>query len=530
MSTEFAGPRSGIDNTKGTPWALVACNITKAYPGVVALDDVSFNVGMGEVHALVGENGAGKSTLMKVVSGAIAQDSGSAEICGTPVAPGDTRGAADAGLAMIYQELTIVPELSAAANVFLGRAPNRFGVLRRLELRRRFGELASQVGIALDPDLPAGQLPAPKQRLLEIMRALAREKMLVIMDEPSASLGQDDREHLKAVVRRLRSMGRAIVYISHDLDEVLDLADRVTVMREGRIIQTAPVAEWTKRELVAAMLGRSVDALTRRDAHDPGRSVLLEVEGLSAAGGSVTVDRLTVKAGEIVGIGGLVGAGRSEFLQALAGADSTARGKLTFDGVAHRWPRSVPAALGIGIALVPEERQRQGLCLGLAARINVLLADLPGAGRGGWFSPNLAQHAAEGPARAMGFNPTRLAQAAGTLSGGNQQKLLLARWLHRRPRVLMLDEPTRGIDLGAKEEIFAAIRSLADEGMGILLVSSDLEEVALHCDKVAVMARGQIVATLTSPVTVKDILETAFGVEDRPLNDPTPNNKDKATI
>ena len=524
MSTDFAA-----HSAESSPWALVARNISKAYPGVVALDDVSFTVGSGEVHALVGENGAGKSTLMKVVSGATAQDSGSAEICGTAVAPGDTRGAADAGLAMIYQELTIVPEMSAAANVFLGKAPHRFGVLRRSEMRRRFAELASQVGIELDPDLPAGQLPAPKQRLLEIMRALAQEKMLVIMDEPSASLGQDDREHLQAVVRRLRSMGRAIVYISHDLDEVLDLADHVTVMREGRIIQTAPVADWTKRTLVAAMLGRSVDALTRREGHGTQQRVLLEVEGLSAASGSVTVDSLTVKAGEIVGIGGLVGAGRSEFLMALAGADSTARGSLLLDGTAHRWPRSVPAALDIGIALVPEERQRQGLCLGLPAHINVLLADLSRAARGGRFSPGLAQQAAAGPARAMGFNPTRLTQAAGTLSGGNQQKLLLARWLHRRPKVLMLDEPTRGIDLGAKEEIFAAIRALADEGMGILLVSSDLEEVALHSDRVAVMARGHIVATLDSPVTVKDILETAFGVEDRPLSESLPN-QDKATL
>jgi ABC-type sugar transport system ATPase subunit len=409
------------------------------------------------------------------------------------------------------------------------------GVLRRSEMRRRFADLASQVGIELDPDLPAGQLPAPKQRLLEIMRALAREKLLVVMDEPSASLGQDDREHLQAVVRRLRSMGRAIVYISHDLDEVLELADRVTVMREGRIIQTAPVAEWTKRALVAAMLGRSVDALTRRETYGGDRRALLEVEGLTAAGGSVTVDRLTVKAGEIVGIGGLVGAGRSEFLQALAGADSTARGSLTLDGVTHKWPRTVPAALGIGIALVPEERQRQGLCLGLPARINVLLADLPRAGRGGWFSPGLAQRAAEEPSRSMGFNPARLAQPAGTLSGGNQQKLLLARWLHRRPKVLMLDEPTRGIDLGAKEEIFAAIRALADEGMGILLVSSDLEEVALHSDRVAVMARGQIVATLDSPVTVKDILETAFGVEEGVLSETLPTtpeipDEDKAPL
>lgn len=495
-----------------TPLALVVRNIRKAYPGVVALDDVSLTVEMGQIHAVVGENGAGKSTLMKVVSGATAQDSGTADVCGRRLPAGDPRAPADAGLAMIYQELTIVPQMTALANVFLGQVPCRWGFIRRVAMLRRFMELGEQIGVAVDPHRIAAELPVPKQRLLEVMRALALDRQVVVMDEPTASLGQDDREHLQSVVRRLRAGGRAVVYISHDLDEVLALADRITVMREGRLIETAPVAEWTKSRLVSSMLGRSVATLGRRDVPHARRRDLFEVTDLVAGGGAVTVDRLAVGAGEILGIGGLVGAGRSELLLALAGADPTAKGSVVVDGTSYPCPQTVPAALRIGVALVPEERQRQGLCLSQPARTNVLLADLAAVAPHGWFGQPAAQRAAAGPARAMGFEPRRLGNLAGTLSGGNQQKLLLARWLHRRPKVLMLDEPTRGIDLGAKEEIFGAIRSLAEQGIGIILVSSDLDEVVNHCDRVAVMARGRIVTTLMSPVTVKDILENAFNV------------------
>lgn len=493
--------------------AIDVRGVSKTYPGVVALDRVTLQVGMGEVHALVGENGAGKSTLMKVVAGAIAQDSGETRVCGVDITPGDPRSASAAGVAMIYQELTVVPEMSAAYNVFLGRMPRRLGVIRRAHISSRFHLLAEQIGTEMDPDVPANRLPVPKQRLLEVMRALAQQRRVVVMDEPTASLGHDDREHLQSVVRRLRTDGRSIVYISHDLDEVLALADRVTVMREGRIIETAQASAWTKRALVTAMLGRRLDTLGRRQTTGTARGNLLHVDSLVAGTGTVQVDQLHVAAGEIVGIGGLVGSGRTELLRALAGADPTARGSLKVEGTSHPWPRSVPAALSLGLALVPEERQREGLCLGLPAYVNVLIGGLGLASRHGWLSPGGAANLAAGPARSMGFDVTRLHQLAGTFSGGNQQKLLLARWIHRRPKMLMLDEPTRGIDLGAKEEIFTAMRKLADEGMGILLVSSDLDEVVNHSDRVAVMARGSIVATLDSPVEVKDILETSFGVE-----------------
>lgn len=493
--------------------AISVRGVTKTYPGVVALDDVTLEINMGEVHALVGENGAGKSTLMKVVAGAVAQDSGNTQVCGVDIIPGNPRSASTAGLAMIYQELTVVPQMSAAYNVFLGRMPRRAGVVSRADMFNRFHTLAEQIGTQIDPEVAANRLPVPKQRLLEVMRALAEQRRVVVMDEPTASLGHDDREHLQSVVRRLRADGRTVVYISHDLGEVLALADRVTVMREGRIIETAPASGWTKRTLVAAMLGRRLESLGRRQPTGTPREELLQIGSLVAAGGSVRVAELSVAAGEIVGVGGLVGSGRTELLRALAGADATARGSLIVDGRSFQWPRSVPVALSLGLALVPEERQRDGLCLGLPAYVNVLLSGLGSASRHGWLSPGGAARLSADPAQAMGFDTTRLDQPAGTFSGGNQQKLLLARWLHRRPRVLMLDEPTRGIDLGAKEEIFGAMRRLADEGMGVLLVSSDLDEVVNHSDRVAVMARGTIVAVLDSPVEVKDILEMSFEVE-----------------
>ena len=307
---------------------MQASHVTKAYPGVVALDDVSFDVAGGEVHALVGENGAGKSTLMKVVSGATAGDSGSIHICGTEVSPADPRDSAAAGLAMIYQELTIVPGLSAMQNVFLGIVPRRFGVVQRRVMRRRFEELRTQVGLDLTPDTPAEDLPVPKLRILEVMRALALDRRVIVMDEPTASLGQDDREHLLSVVRRLRATGRAVVYISHDLDEVLGLADRISVMREGKLIATAPVAEWTKSRLVVSMLGRAVESLGRRHWHQSGNRQLLLVENLVAARGAVCVDRLEVHAGEILGIGGLIGSRSHRMLRALAGADPTCSRRL----------------------------------------------------------------------------------------------------------------------------------------------------------------------------------------------------------
>jgi ABC-type sugar transport system ATPase subunit len=496
------------------PYALAARNVTKAYPGVVALDDVTFDVAPGEVHALVGENGAGKSTLMKVVSGATTPDTGSITICGNEVSPGDPRISAEAGLAMIYQELTIVPGLTAAQNVFLGITPQRLGWVQRAAMRRRFDALQQEVAVDIDPDTPAGELPVPKQRILEVMRALARDRRVVVMDEPTASLGQDDREHLQSVVRRLRAGGRAVVYISHDLDEVMALADRISVMREGRLIATGPVGGWTKRTLVASMLGRELETLGRRQTTARSDRELVIVEDLVAANGSVSVRRLEIRAGEILGLGGLIGSGRTELLRALAGADSTARGQMTVEGRRGAVPRSVPAGLRRGLALVPEERQRQGLCLNRTAAFNILLGDLSRGGRWGTYQPGRARESATGAARAMGFDTRRLGQQASTFSGGNQQKILLARWLVRPPKVLMLDEPSRGIDLGAKAEIFSAMRSLADDGVAIVMVSSDLEEVANHCDRVAVMAQGTVVTELVAPVNVSDILGAAFGVDD----------------
>ncbi len=488
-------------------------HVSKAYPGVAALVNVSVQFYAGEVHALVGENGAGKSTLMKVVGGAVAQDSGKVSIAGRLVPPGQPAASASAGFAMIYQELTTAPDMSAARNVFLGNLPQRFGVIDRRQMRERFAELAREVGVDFAPDLPAGQLSVAGQQLLEVMRALAEDRQVVVFDEPTACLGPGDRAHLHEVVRRLRARERAVIYISHDLEEVLTLSDRITVMREGQIVRTGETTKWTKATLVRSMLGRSIaDPLPRRRTDPVGAVPLFQVRNVTAANGQVQVRELSLHAGEILGIGGLVGSGRTELLKALSGADPSSRGDLSLDGASRRWPRSVTQGLGYGIAMVPEDRKRDGLCLTQPAFFNILLGDLAAPARYGWFGPRHALAASAGPAAAAGFDSARLRHLAGSLSGGNQQKLLLARWMHRRPRILVLDEPTRGIDIGAKRAVFTTIRQLAEAGMAVIMVSSDLEEIVAHADRILVLARGRLVSELPSPTTVEAILGHAFGV------------------
>lgn len=494
--------------------AIRVRNVVKSYPGVRALRGVDFELDTGEVHGLVGANGAGKSTLIRMFSGAAVPDAGEIEIEGSPIAFDDPRMRRGAGIAAIYQELTIIPEMTALSNVFLGAVPRRFGLTDRGAMRRRFGELARWMGLSIAPDAKAGTLSVANQQMLEIMRAVQADQNVLIMDEPTAPLGPFERARLYDLIARLKASRVSIIFISHDLDEVMRVCDRVSVMRDGQLIETRPAAAWDKASLVQAMLGDiEVVPGTRRAL--AGAAALLSVRGLTVRG-KVEDIAFDLRAGEVLGIAGLVGSGRTETLRAIAGDDPTAEGTMTVDGRPVAWPRSVRAAIAHGIMLAPEDRKRLGLVLSRSALVNLVLADLASVTRAGLIDRSQRRQKATALARRLGFDPARLDTDALNLSGGNQQKLVLGKWLHRGPRILLLDEPTRGIDLGAKQEIFRTIRRLSDEGMGVILVSSDLDEVIEHADRVLVMARGRRIGLLEAgEASVERVLNLIFEVEDR---------------
>ena len=495
--------------------AIAVRHVSKSFPGVRALRDVSLDVQAGEVHGLVGANGAGKSTLIRILSGAHEPDAGDIMINGRTIVADRARQLHEAGVAAIYQELNIVPEMSALSNVFLGATLRRGPFTDRRRMRARFAELAARTGVTFPPDAKAGELSVANKQLIEIMRAVQARHSVLIMDEPTAPLGPAERDRLYDLVGRLKAEGTAIIFISHDLDEVLRLCDRVSVMRDGRLIQSATAAHWTKAALVAAMLG-DIGAPPPRDHARHGTTELLRVDDLAAAGW-VSGISFRLAEGEILGLAGLVGAGRTEILRAIAGADPLAHGTMAMGGAACRWPQSVRDAIRRGIALAPEDRKTQGLVLGRDGAANLTLAGLRAVARGPFVDRARRARTVAALAQGVGFDPARLGAEARNLSGGNQQKLVLGKWLHRKPRVLLLDEPTRGIDVGAKLEIFATIRGLADRGMGVILVSSDLEEVVEHADSVLVVARGRQIGLLDyRQASVASILNLIFAVEGRP--------------
>lgn len=495
--------------------AIRVRKVSKLFPGVQALRSVSFELATGEVHGLVGANGAGKSTLIRMLSGASTPDTGEIEVRGRPIFFEDPRAQRSNGIAAIYQELTIVPEMTALSNVFLGAVPHRFMITDRRKMERRFTELAEWMGLKISPYAKAGSLSVANQQMLEIMRAVQAEHSVIIMDEPTAPLGPFERARLYDLIGRLRANGVSIIFISHDLDEVLRLCGRVSVMRDGQLIATRLSSKWDKDSLVQAMLGDiQVVPGVRRDMG--GAPEVLGVKGLGLPGRVFDIS-LSLHSGEVFGIAGLVGAGRTEVLRSIAGLEPSSEGRMTLDGREVAWPRTVREAIARGIVLAPEDRKRQGLVLSRSAEANLMLADLNGTARGARIDNRLRRERATALARDFGFDPARLDADALHLSGGNQQKLVLGKWLNRKPRILLLDEPTRGIDLGAKQEIFRTIRRLSDEGMAVILVSSDLEEVVEHSDRVLVMARGRPIGLLSGQeATVERILNLIFEVEERP--------------
>jgi rhamnose transport system ATP-binding protein len=514
LSEATSGPDSAAEATITASVALLAQGIHKSFPGVRALHDVDLDVRAGEVHGLVGANGAGKSTLAKIITGAYDADAGRVEAFGHEFRHGDPRAQRRAGIAAIYQEPTIVPELSAAANVFLGRSPRHGPFVSRSATRRAFRQLTTRLGLVIDPDVPAASLSVANQQMLEIMRALAADHRILIIDEATASLGPTEREHLYETIRGLRGGGVATLYISHDLDEVLVLCDRVSVMRDGELVATEPVEHWTKERLVTGMLGH-VLAKPPRPRRTIAEEEVLRVEGLSVRGVLAGIS-FTLRRGEILGLGGLVGSGRTALLRALAGADASADGRLFVRGQERRWPRTVRTALALGIALAPEERKSQGLVPSLSAAANVSLTEMRTVATGPVLRERRRLQRAAEIMRPLAFDTGRLREPAGSLSGGNQQKLVVGKWLHRRPDVLLLDEFTRGIDVGAKAEMLAVVTRLAAEGMSIIVVSSELEELVEVADRVLVLARGRLIGELGhADVSVERILRLVFGVEEQ---------------
>lgn len=507
--------------------------VEKRFGATVALGGVDLEVVDGTIHALVGENGAGKSTALGILAGRISPTSGEVELFGRPVPHGNPRAARESGLAVIYQELTIVPDLDAAANVFIGHPLSRNGFLSIRRMRRAYLDLCEQFGVGAQPSgKPTGALSVADQQVLEILRALACEAKVILFDEPTASLGMSERQALIELMKRLRREGKTMVFVSHNLDEVLELADSITVFRNGTRVASHPRSAWNKAKVVSSMIGETKDLeLTKSlnaelidDAPVERRSrksrelgpVALEVKDLRVPGAIEGIS-LSLRQGEILGLGGLVGSGRTSVLRALAGLPPRAKGELSINGKSVGLPRSVRAARRLGIALLPEDRKGQGLALEMSGAMNVLMPDLGSVASLGVINERKARRLAADAAQDFGFDRTRIGEPSIRLSGGNQQKLLLARWAHCGPKVLLVDEPTRGIDIGAKEEVLRALERMAAEGMSIIFVSSELEEVALISDRVVVLAEGRQVGDLEavdSPVRVSDILNQAFAVED----------------
>ena len=497
--------------------AITLTEVTKRFGTTRALKGVSLALRAGEVHALVGENGAGKSTCLSVIAGKIRADAGTVEVFGDPLAPETPMGARAMGIAAIYQELTPFPALSAAENVFAGSLLTRFGLIDRGAMESRFKEMTARYGLFLDPKTRVGALSVADQQLVEILRGLNTGARVLLFDEPTASLGQAERLALHRIVRDLRDNGTAVAFVSHDLDEVLTLADRVTVFRDGRLVESRTAAEWTKPSLVAAMLGRELDELAELAEptdEDTGDEALL-VEGLNIPGTLRDIS-FTVRQREVLGIAGLVGSGRTSLLAALAGLRKGARGNIQLNGRSFRVARSRRESARRGIYLLPEDRRHLGLFPQLAAHENVVMSTMSKYARFGMLSRRRIRARAAELAERVEFPSARLWQTAGTFSGGNQQKLLFARAFDCDPQVLLADEPTRGIDIGAKSQILGQVRELASTGVPTLLVSSDLEELCAVCDRVIVVHGGRLVGSIDrreTPITPRRILDLSFGIE-----------------
>ena len=490
---------------------LKASNLSKSFGGVHALKSVSFELRTGEVHALVGENGAGKSTLIKIITGAVQPDNGTLELDGQSIVHNDPVASGRMGIAAIYQQPALFPDLTVAENVALGmEGGGAWRCVRWNERRLKARELLARVGAVIHPDAVVSELTMPQQQLVEIARALGAQARVLIMDEPTASLSEREVDKLFEVVRDVRAAGVGVIYISHRLDELYQVADRVTVLRDGAVVVTRLMREVDRAELVRLMVGRELTAVFPKQAVSVGEPVL-DLRGLGSRAAGVAGIDMTVRAGEIVGLAGLVGAGRTELARVLFGLTPADTGQVVLRGkpVAVNSPMR---AIELGIAYVPEDRRRHGVILELPIAANTSLAVLKQISAGGRLHFARERALASSMVERLAVKTPSVDTPASHLSGGNQQKVAVARWLATEPAVLILDEPTQGIDIGAKAEIHRLMGELAARGMAIVLISSELPEVLGMSDRIVVMRGGTIVGTISrADATQEKVLALALG-------------------
>ncbi|QJU55693.1 sugar ABC transporter ATP-binding protein [Herbiconiux sp. KACC 21604] len=501
-------PTTPVSADAAAESALTLRHASKTFGPVVALADGSIDIRPGEIHALVGENGAGKSTLVKILAGVHQPDGGEFLVNGEQASfrtPADSKAA---GISVIYQEPTLFPDLTVAENIFIGRQPrNRAGLITRPEMRRQARELFTRLGVPIDPDRVAEGLSIADQQIIEIAKAISLDARVLVMDEPTAALSGLEVDRLFGVARSLRERGAGILFISHRFEEVFALCDRITVMRDGRYISTHETTAVTVDEIVREMVGRSIDALFPKTEAEIGAAVL-KVEGLCRAGVFRDID-FEVRSGEIVALAGLVGAGRTEVVRAVFGVDRYDAGRVSVDGSPLR-PHSPQAAIDAGIGLVPEDRRKQGLVMDLSVARNATLTLRKTLARFGLIDGRAERRAAEEWSKRLQVKTGSQEFPVSTLSGGNQQKVVLAKWLATEPKLIIVDEPTRGIDVGTKAEVHRLLSDLAGRGIAVLMISSELPEVLGMADRVLVMHEGRITAELSrAEATAERVMHAA---------------------
>ncbi|MGW8820871.1 sugar ABC transporter ATP-binding protein [Paenibacillus lautus] len=478
-------------------WLIQMEGIMKEFPGVLALNNCRFDLRAGEVHALMGENGAGKSTLMKILTGVYQKDAGTIEFKGQPVELSNPKAAQDAGISMIHQELNLAPDLTVAQNIFIGREPRR--KLRLFlddrALHRQVKELFERMGLDMDPSIKVSELTVAKQQMVEIAKALSYNADVLVMDEPTAALSETEIEDLFRIIRQLRESGVGIVYISHRMDEIKRITDRITVMRDGQYIDTVSTAEITTQDIISKMVGRQIYETSKPERTAGERETVLEVIGLNQ-GRNLKNINLTLKKGEILGIAGLVGAGRTELARAIFGADRIQSGEIRVHGrkVTIKGPHD---AVRQGIGYLSEDRKRYGCVVDLDVKSNVAIASYGSFLRpGGWMNTAKIREQAEDMVSRLKVKTPHVDQEVKFLSGGNQQKVVIGKWLTRDCDILIFDEPTRGIDVGAKSEIYRLLNDLAAQGKSIIMISSELPEILRMSHRILVMCEGRITGEL----------------------------------
>ena len=485
--------------------------ISKTYPGVRALDSVDFEVRAGEVHALVGENGAGKSTLMKILAGAQSRDSGQILVDGVAAHIDTPQSAMDLGISIIYQEFNLVPYMSAAENIFLGREPGA-AIPGFVNFGKMYGDaqaIIDELGVKLSVRTPVNRLSVAQQQMVEIAKATSRQTKIIAMDEPSATLTDHELENLFALIRSLKAQGVSIIYISHRLEEIFQIADRVTVLRDGQLVATKDVADTDREDIIRMMVGRELNEIIPKRPAPIGETAL-RLEGVTRTGVIENIS-FEVRKGEVLGIAGLVGAGRTEVARAIFGADPIDSGRIQLNGeyVNIRSPRD---AINLGIGLVTEDRKALGLVLGMVIRENITLANLGSLARLGFVNRRKEREAADQYVADLMIKTPSIEQQVQNLSGGNQQKVVLAKWLFTQSKVLIFDEPTRGIDVGSKVEIYQLMNKLVESGVAVIMISSELPEVLGMSDRILVMHEGRLAGELSrEDATQEKIMHLATG-------------------